>query len=155
MERWLRTGTVRALSAEDVPGALMLDGLTEADYPGGTATAHHALTPESARTGICRAGFGAFVGAELVAMTYLDVDRGEGVAETDFTVVAEAWRGKGVASAVKAAAVLALNAEGVTTFRTGGASENTWILAANVRLGYVVDEEWVTLERRTDDPVDG
>lgn len=34
---------------------------------------------------------------------------------------------------------------GVEVFRTGGAVENAAILATNRSLGYVIDEEWVTL----------
>lgn len=34
----------------------------------------------------------------------------------------------------------------VTAFRTGGAAENAAILRANERLGFTVDERWLTLE---------
>jgi hypothetical protein len=44
-------------------------------------------------------------------------------------------------------AVLALLERRVRVFRTGGAAENTAIIAVNSALGYVRDEEWVTLER--------
>lgn len=64
----------------------------------------------------------------------------------DFTVVAPQYRGMGLATAVKAASVLDLLDAGVTVFRTGGATENRAILASNQALGFVVDEEWVTLK---------
>jgi hypothetical protein len=35
----------------------------------------------------------------------------------------------------------------VTVFGTGGAEENTASVAMNARLGYVVEERWLTLER--------
>ncbi len=67
-------------------------------------------------------------------------------AETDVTVVAAGHRGRGIGTAVKAASVLALLDAGVTRFRTGGSADNPAIIAANAALGYVRDEEWVTLE---------
>ncbi|WIB68909.1 hypothetical protein DEI93_07735 [Curtobacterium sp. MCBD17_035] len=73
----------------------------------------------------------------------MDIDGVE--AETHFTVVHRAWRGRGLGIAVKAASVLTLAAEGVTRFRTGGSVDNVAILRANDALGYVRDEEWVTL----------
>lgn len=81
-------------------------------------------------------------------MTYVDIDGR--TAETNFTVVAAEYRGLGVGTAVKALSVHTLIAEGVETLRTGGAAENVAILTANRRLGYAVDEEWVTLERRVE-----
>lgn len=60
-------------------------------------------------------------------------------------------------TALKAAAMLALASTSggqdsddgpspsVTAFRTGGAAENTAILRANERLGFTVDERWLTL----------
>jgi GNAT superfamily N-acetyltransferase len=65
--------------------------------------------------------------------------------ETDFTVVARGWRGRGLGSAVKAASVLALLADGHRRFRTGGATENGASVAAAHSLGYIVDERWLTL----------
>lgn len=91
-----------------------------------------------------RRGFGVFADdGRALSISYVDVDQRR--AETDFTVVAAGSRRRGLATAVKAASVLALLRDGVEVFRTGGAEENTAILAANLRLGYVVDEEWVTL----------
>ncbi|GGI41925.1 hypothetical protein GCM10010988_36470 [Cnuibacter physcomitrellae] len=67
------------------------------------------------------------------------------VVETDFTVVDAPWRGRGIGAAVKAASVLALLGEGQTRFRTGGDAGNAASLGASLALGYVVDEEWLTL----------
>lgn len=41
--------------------------------------------------------------------------------------------------------LLALDADGLRRFRTGGSAENAAILAANTALGYVRDEEWPSL----------
>lgn len=76
-------------------------------------------------------------------MTYVDV--GSRTAEVDFTVVAREHRGRGLATAAKAASVLDLLLGGVTVVRTGGSADNAAILAANTGLGFVVDEEWLTL----------
>ena len=49
-------------------------------------------------------------------MTFVDLHPDH--AETDFTVVAREWRGRGLGQAIKAASVLALLDGGVTRFRT-------------------------------------
>ncbi|MCJ0700897.1 acetyltransferase [Frigoribacterium faeni] len=145
--------SVRPLDGRDVDAVLALDAATADDYPGSVATRHALLDREGATPTPARRGFGAFgPDGELVAMTFVDVETdGDGsAAETDFTVVHRAWRRRGLAVAVKAASVLALSAEGVTRFRTGGSAENAGIIRANTALGYVRDEEWVTLERAAD-----
>ncbi|WP_083402953.1 GNAT family N-acetyltransferase [Curtobacterium sp. MCBA15_008] len=137
-------GTVREITDTDVDAVLHLDAATVEDYPGSAATQHAALDRRAATPSASRRAFGAFVpDAELVAMTFVDIDGAD--AETQFTVVHRAWRGRGLSVAVKAASVLALTAEGVTRFRTGGSADNAAILRANDALGYVRDEEWVTL----------
>lgn len=137
--------TVREIQAADLGHVLALDQDTCVDYPGGPATAHRPLTPAAATVTHLRQAFGAFLpDGTLVAMTFLDVDVDDATAETDFTVVARNHRGRGLAQAVKAFAVLALNADGVRTFRTGGSDQNPAIIAANAALGYVLDEEWLT-----------
>lgn len=138
--------TCRELRAADVPAALELDAATATDYPGGVATTHELLTVARATPTARRRGFGVLDGgANLVAMTFVDVDGGK--AEVDFTVVARHRRGQGLARAVKAASLLALTGDGVTVVRTGGSDENRRILAANVDLGFRVDEHWLTLTR--------
>lgn len=143
-ERGRRAGSVREIVDADIGSVLALDSATLADYPSGVATQHVALTPSTARATATRRGFGVIDDdGRVLAVTYLDV---EGVrAETDFTVVAADHRGRGLGTAVKAASVLTLARDGVEVFRTGGSAENVAILRANLRLGYVVDEEWLTL----------
>lgn len=141
--RVVDVAAVRELGEGDAPAVLALDAATRDDYPGGVATAHRPLTRDRATPGPSRRAFGALASGELVAMTFVDVDGSR--AETDFTAVATPWRGRGLGTAVKAASVLMLVAEGVTRFRTGGSVDNGSSVAMNRRVGYVLDEEWITM----------
>lgn len=144
VQRAYAHGHVREIEQTDIAAVLALDTATLADYPGGVATRHDPLTESRARPAPERRGFGAFAGVgRALAVNFVDLDGQR--AETDFTVVAAESRGLGLGAAVKAASVLALLAEGVEVFRTGGAAENSAILATNRSLGYVIDEEWLTL----------
>jgi GNAT superfamily N-acetyltransferase len=135
---------VRELTPADVDAMLALDAATAADYPGGIATRHCPLDRSTATPRSARRAFGALSPAgALVAMTVVDLD-GD-TAETDFTVVEAGWRRRGIGVAVKAASLLTLDADGVRRFRTGGSADNAAIIAANTTLGYVRDEEWLTL----------
>ncbi|MBT2503671.1 GNAT family N-acetyltransferase [Curtobacterium sp. ISL-83] len=137
---------VRELESGDLRAVLALDAATVGDYPGSIATRHSALTVDTASLHPGRRAFGAWTpDGTLIGMTF--VDRSGDDVETDFTVVAAAWRGRGVGSAVKAASVLALADEGARRFRTGGSSENAASIGASAALGYERDEEWVTLAR--------
>lgn len=164
--------TVRALDDADVDAVLALDAATIGHYPGSVATRHEPFDRERATPSATRRGFGVWSGDDLVGMTFVDLLVGGGgaaagsdagsvagsdaaaagsaaasaSAETDVTVVAVGHRGRGIGTAVKAASVLALLDAGVTRFRTGGSADNPAIIAANTALGYVRDEEWVTLE---------
>ncbi|WP_062518148.1 hypothetical protein [Demequina gelatinilytica] len=137
-------GDLRELARGDVPAVLALDAATVGDYPGGPATAHAPLTAaRAAVSGVRRAWGVVGDGGRVLAMTYVDVDGDR--AETDFTVVARDARGRGLATAVKAASLLGLLRDGVVVFRTGGSANNAAILAASLACGYRVDERWVTL----------
>lgn len=138
-------GGVRVLTPDDVEAVLALDAATTGHYPGVATTAHAPLTAASATVHAGRRAYGVTQpDGALAAMTFVDVaDRR---AEVDFTVVATEHRGRGLATAVKAASVLELLEAGVESFRTGGSADNPAILAANRAVGFVVDEEWVTLE---------
>lgn len=144
VERVADRVSVRALDERDVDAVLELDAATIVDYPGGVATRHEPMDVGRATPDSARRAFGAFsVAGSLVAMTFVDVDGTS--AETDFTVVSTAWRGAGIGTAVKAASVLALFDEGIARFRTGGSAGNAASIAANERVGYLIDEHWVTL----------
>lgn len=95
---------IRPLVADDMSCVLHLDALTLGDYPGGVATAHAPLTRKTACPTPTRRAWGAFRDSELVAMTWFEMDASGTFAEIDFTVVAPRWRGRGVATALKAAA---------------------------------------------------
>lgn len=137
--------TLRQLSASDVAAAMALDVDTIDGYPGGPATRHELMSREEASPSVRRRAFGAFdEHGHLVAMTYLEIDGA--TVETDFTVVSASWRRRGIGSALKAASVLSLATEGHAVFRTGGSADNEGIIRADERVGYVRDEEWVTLE---------
>ncbi|MFK3669200.1 acetyltransferase [Leifsonia aquatica] len=144
VERVAGVATIRELTADDIPSILVLDSATSTDYPGSIATRHERLDHECATPTAARRAFGAlsFAG-ELIGLTMVDLD-GD-TAETDFTVVHREWRRRGIAVALKAASLLALDAAGVRGFRTGGSADNAAIIAANAALGYVRDEEWLTL----------
>jgi GNAT superfamily N-acetyltransferase len=147
VDRTADIGVTRPLGPDDVDAVLRLDALTADHYPGGIATQHEPLHRGAATPTPARPAFGTVTpDGELVAMTFVDTDGPH--AETHFTVVHPALRGRGLGQAVKAASVLALVTTGTTRFRTGGSADNAAIAAANAALGYVRDEEWVTLEAR-------
>ena len=143
----VETGPLRVAEAgpDADAGIAGLEAAVRDDYPGGPATAP-ALHDAAALAALRAEGTRFFVatdGDEVVAVTAIRRD-GER-AETDFTAVARSHRRRGLAEAVKAASVLALAAEGVRVFGTGGADENAASLAMNARLGYAVTERWLTL----------
>lgn len=134
---------VRELTLEDAGAVQHLDRLTARDYPGGVATAHEALDGVGAQAIFARGRvFGAEYAGTLVAVTVTE-DAGDRV-ETTFTAVHPDHRGRGLATSVKAASVLAHVAAGATTFGTGGASVNTASLAMNRAVGYRITETWHT-----------
>lgn len=138
---------VAEVGPEAAPGIAALEAGVREDYPGGPATApdvHDEAALATLRDGGTRF-FAALADGEVVAVTAIRRDGGH--AETDFTSVARGHRRRGLAEAVKAASVLALHGEGASVFGTGGAAENAASLAMNARLGYAVEERWLTLER--------
>jgi hypothetical protein len=133
---------VRELCSDDLVAFAALDASTAPDYPVTPATAHQARTAAELEALLAAGwrGFGAFEEGELLAAT---VARREGEqAETDFTCVRADARRRGLAVAVKGAALLALAAEGATVFRTGGARANVGSILMNEALGYVIEERW-------------
>lgn len=139
-------GEVRELSADDVPAILALDRQAAADFPGDVATSHTPLTPVSATPDEDLRIVGCLDrDGELLGFTTLETSGSS--AEVGVTIVAGSVRGQGIGTVIKAVALLSLAQDGVTTFRTGGAAENTAIRRANATLGFVIDEWWVTLRR--------
>ena len=65
--------------------------------------------------------------------------------ETEFTSVDPAHRRKGLAVAVKAASIIALAADDVRIFGTGGAEANSGSIRMNEHLGYSIEERWLSL----------
>jgi GNAT superfamily N-acetyltransferase len=76
----------------------------------------------------------ALDGTQPVGMTYL-VDRGAGMAATGYTGVLRAYRGRGVATALKGAAVQWARAQGLAYIYTGNDLTNAPMLAINGQLG--------------------
>ena len=140
--RAIALGSVRELTPADAEAILRLDASTRLAYPGGIATAHSPLTLATATVSTHRRAFGVERDGDLIAMSFVDLHPDH--AETDFTVVAREWRGRGLGQAIKAASVLALLDGGVTRFRTGGSAENAASIASNRAVSYVLDEEWLT-----------
>lgn len=139
----------RELEIADRSAVLALDRGTLGDYPGDVATRHEPLTAVTATPSARHRGWGAFAGDGLLcAMTFVEIPVGSGAVETAFTVVRRGWRGRGLGTAVKATSLLALLLGGRTRFRTGGAVDNRASIRMNETLGYIRDEEWVTLARR-------
>jgi len=133
---------VRELTSDELADVADLERRTAPDYPSTPATDAPARTLERLRALEAR-----FVGARsdgvLVAVTA--VEPGEGLVETAFTSVHPDHRRRGLAAAVKAASVLLVLDGGARVFGTGGAAVNAGSLAMNARVGYVVEERWLSL----------
>jgi GNAT superfamily N-acetyltransferase len=77
----------------------------------------------------------ALAGARMVGTAILKLE-GPGAAHNDYTGVDRAYRGRGVARALKRRAVEWSLQNGVDWIYTGNDAENTRMLAINIRLGY-------------------
>jgi mycothiol synthase len=78
----------------------------------------------------------AWDGDELVAVSYLKLPPVRGNVYTGFTGSARAYRGRGIAGAVKMETLAQAIELGVTRVRTGNDEENAPMLHINERLGY-------------------
>lgn len=138
--------TIAELGPEWSAALAALEAITAPDYPVTPATPHEAITAEQAAALFATGHrvFGAAVEGELVAATVMEPSPAgrPSYAETAFTSVLPAFRGRGLGAAVKAASVIALAHDGVRTFGTGGAGLNAASLGANRAVGYVVTERW-------------
>lgn len=137
---------VQELDASWARQVTALEALTYDDYPRTPATGiPHRTEPDVQdlwATG-CRL-FGATDAGRLAAVSA--IKDGAERAETDFTSVHPAYRRRGLAVAVKAASIAALGADGVRVFGTGGAQANIGSIRMNERLGYVIEERWLSLD---------
>ncbi|MEV6411998.1 GNAT family N-acetyltransferase [Kribbella sp. NPDC051718] len=135
--------TVRELDRSYASAWHELESANEKDYPYTPAT-HRVVQPVDELAELWSTGrvFGAFDGERLVGATYISLQCDPPRGETGFTSVLDGYRGRGIGQAVKAASILALWADGVRVFGTGGAALNEASLGANLALGYVIEERW-------------
>jgi len=149
----LSTGArILELGAADADDIVALEQQTKADYPYTPATAHHAPSLDDVRSWPQRRmrAFGARAeDGRLVAVSAgrESEEEGERLGDHDFVSVARTHRGRGLAKAVVAAWILALAADGVRVFATGGAAQNSSSLGMVRALGFSVDERWLSLQR--------
>lgn len=132
------------LAVTDAEQAWRLRSDHRGDFPSSPATQAEDYPLERVRRSITTGrAFGAWRDDRLLALTTME-RTGPGSAETDYTVTAREFRGRGLATAVKAYAVCALVDEGVRHFGTGGAGVNEASRRANLRLGYQLEPTWQT-----------
>jgi hypothetical protein len=144
LEQTVRRATgvdVRELGPSYAEALHALEKANEADYPYTPATQRTVGSLETIRD-LWTTGrvFGALEGDKLVAATTISLTGTRG--ETGFTSVLTGYRRRGIGQAVKAQSILALYADGVRLFGTGGAALNDASLGANLALGYIVEERW-------------
>jgi GNAT superfamily N-acetyltransferase len=137
---------VQELDASFAADLVALETANEPDYPSTPATRHQAPTAaEASRLWADGARvFGAFDDAALVGVTV--IRRRPDRAETEFTSVAQTYRGRGVAVALKALSILTMAEEGFEVFGTGGAQVNEASRRMNEALGYVIEERWLSYQ---------
>lgn len=139
-------------AAGDAADIVALERRTAPDYPYTPATAHHAPELDEVhdwpRRGLrafgARDADGHLVAVSVGHETY---EHGERLGDHDFVSVARDSRGRGIAKGVVAAWILALAADGVRTFATGGAAQNSGSLGMVRALGFAVEERWLSLQR--------
>ncbi len=88
--------------------------------------------------------FVALAGGDVVGYATL-IDAGEGVGLHGMTAVRRAWRGRGVALALKQAQVASARGAGLRELRTTTAYGNAPMLRVNERLGYRRGVSWIHL----------
>lgn len=141
-----------AAAGADAADIVALERQTTPDYPYTPATAHHAPeldeVNEWPRRGLrafgARSPDGVLVAVSVGRETY---EHGERLGDHDFVSVARDHRGQGIAKGIVAAWILALAADGVRTFATGGAAQNSGSLGMVRALGFAVEERWLSLQR--------
>lgn len=136
----------------DAADIVALERQTTPDYPYTPATAHHAPQLDEVhdwpRRGLrafgARTPDGVLVAVSVGRETF---EHGERLGDHDFVSVARDHRGQGIAKGIVAAWILALAADGVRTFATGGAAQNSGSLGMVRALGFAVEERWLSLQR--------
>ena len=92
------------------------------------------------------ATFVAFAGDEIVAYAKLSLSLARPtVAMHDITGVKRAWRGRGIAGALKAAEIAWAKENGYVRLETQNEERNEPIRRLNQRHGYVVEPGWITV----------
>ena len=137
---------VRRLGGGDLGALADLDERVGPDFPDTPASRHEPLPADLGRRldGGGWLAFGAEApGGGLVAFTILrpEPDRWE----VERTAVDAAHRRRGLATAVKAASILATRAAGARCWGTGGAAVNAGSLAVNRALGFELEPAWHAL----------
>ena len=83
---------------------------------------------------------------QVIGYASLAFDPGSStVAYHDMTAVRPAWRGRGVATALKAATIAAARDHGLERLYTGNDIDNVPMRAVNARLGYRPLPDWLTM----------
>ena len=94
------------------------------------------------------ASLAAFVDGELVAMTMIRLDRPSGRAMNNLAGTRRAFRGRGIATALKSQSLARATELGATIVITDNEERNASMLAVNARLGYRPFSRRITWERR-------
>jgi GNAT superfamily N-acetyltransferase len=82
------------------------------------------------------ASLAAFVAGELVAMTMIRIDRASGRAQNNLAGTRRAYRGRGIATALKSHSLRRAAELGATIAITDNEERNAPMLAVNAKLGY-------------------
>jgi len=136
------------LGAGDACRIVELDAACADDYPRTSVTRHEVPDVEELAARL-EAGWWAFGAVRVEDPDQLDCisvlsSCGDRV-DTEFTATRAPVRGRGLATAVKARAVLELGKRGYREFGSAGAGDDEASLRANLRLGYVLEPRWLSL----------
>ena len=94
------------------------------------------------------ASLAAFVDGELVAITMIRIDRDSGRAKNNLAGTREAFRGRGIATALKSQSLARAAELGATIVITDNEERNAPMLAVNTKLGYKPYSRRLAWERR-------